>query len=100
MKVRALPDNFVQYGNENSLKFGLWNEIQDAVKLAKKIGLCGQEVDSSIIQINIGLKDNSLNDHLMVINDLSDQLELLHLSQKRYPKNDLSEMINKKVKML
>ena len=47
----------------------------------KRVGLCNQDIDSTIVQINIGLKDNSLNDHLMVMNAILDELELMELSR-------------------
>ena len=31
VKIKKLPNSFQQYSNENSLKFALWNEIQDAI---------------------------------------------------------------------
>ena len=49
-----LPKTFQQYHDEISLKCAIWTQIQEKFRDLKKLGLCDEEVDSSIVEINLG----------------------------------------------
>jgi len=77
--IKKLPETFRQYTNESALKFSLWQELQDAIKLAKTLRICSEKLDPTIININVTMNRNELLNHSMELNELCDEIELLYI---------------------
>ena len=77
--INKLPATFRQYNNEGALKFSIWQELQDAIKLAKNLRICSEKLDPTIININVTMNRNELLYHQMELNKLCDEIELLHI---------------------
>ena len=61
------------------MKFQLWYDITEGIKLAKKFGLCLKNVDPTIINIEFGLKNQALIEKKKEMNDTCTEIELLHI---------------------
>ena len=79
MVIKKLPETFRQYANESALKFALWQELQDAIKLAQTLRMCPAKLDPAIININVTMNRNELLNHSMELNGLCDEIELLYI---------------------
>jgi hypothetical protein len=77
--IKKLPETFRQCANESALKFSLWQELQDAIKLAKALRICPAKLDPAIININVTMNRNELLNHSMELNKLCDEIELLYI---------------------
>ena len=47
--INKIPQRYKKCKNEGSVKSKLWNEIQEGIKLGKKMGLCPENLDPTII---------------------------------------------------
>ena len=75
--INQIPESFRQNKNEFSMKFSLWNEIQDGISLAKKMGMCTKKIDPTILSIDFGYKSNTMLDHKKKVSQKCREIELL-----------------------
>lgn len=59
--IEKLPQSFAQYKDVLSLKFAIWDQIQKKVEACKQQGLCDEQIDTSIVDINIQTSDISFH---------------------------------------
>ena len=81
--INKLPDGYKEYTNENTLKFGVWMELQDSIKLAKQLRICPFDMDPTIININVVMKNQKVNDHAMILNEKCEEIELLYTKMEK-----------------
>ena len=98
--IDQLPTNFKHYQNEYNMKFAIWHDIQEGLQLAKKMGMCSDKVNSTIININFGLRDNRIILHKKMIQEMTNELQLLHLEYARDKKISLLRTMDIKVQEL
>ena len=60
LKIDKLPDSFRQHKDPLSLKFAIWKQIQGKIEVAKRAGKCSDDIDPSIVEINLLMADNHL----------------------------------------
>lgn len=96
LMINKLPKSFSQYKDELSIKFAIWKQIQEKIEKCKKQGLCPQDLDTSIVEINFGIGDISFLDKQKEIGALIEEIETNHIlieeankSTNRFSKNDL-----------
>ena len=77
--INKLPESYNDYTNEASLKFGIWMELQDSIKLAKQLRICSLDLDPTIININVVMKNQKVYDHAMILNEKCDEIELMYI---------------------
>lgn len=58
--IQDLPITYKQYHDIVLMKFAIWDEIQEGIKLAKSQGILKEDLDSTILQINFSHKQNHL----------------------------------------
>ena len=77
--INQIPESFRQNKNEFALKFRLWNEIQDGIALAKKMGMCSKKIDPTILSIDFGMKSNTMLDLKRIISEKCREVELVQI---------------------
>lgn len=104
VKTSELPADFSKYEDEVSMKFALWDLIQQRIKDAKEAGLCDPDLDSTIVEINFGIKSDIVLNKLKNIDSICDEIELLniHLMKEKSLKKQqkLKSKIDKRMKSL
>lgn len=79
VKTSELPESFSEFEDEVSMKFALWDLIQQRIKDAKEAGLCDPNLDSTIVEINFGIKSDTVLNKLKNIDSICDEVELLNI---------------------
>ena len=52
MRSNQLPESFCQYEDELSIKFAIWQQIQQKIKESKELGVCKEIIEPTIVEIN------------------------------------------------
>jgi len=63
------------------MKFEIWNEISEGLKLCKKLQMYPDEIDETIIDINLGMKNNVIIDKKKKINEMCKDIEFLYIQK-------------------
>ena len=79
----SLPKSFSQYEDEISLKYAIWKQIQEKFEKLKRMKLCSQNLDTTIVEINLGLSDNESFNILQQIDELNQQIEVLNIKRNK-----------------
>ena len=77
MMIKSLPLRYSKIKSDNSLKFTLWCEIQHSLEVAKISKLIKEDTDTTIVNIEVVMKDNSVWDHTMQIKKIIQKIKLL-----------------------
>lgn len=77
--INKLPESFKQYKDELSLKFALWAQIQQRIQECKDQQLCSEEIDPTIVEINLGETDIELLEKQREMGKLISQIEENHI---------------------
>lgn len=72
--------------------------LTNSVDEAKRMGLCPANVDTSIININVALRDNRVYDHLRLVKRKVEQVDILEAELKADAADGYS-VINKETKI-
>ena len=81
--ISKLPESFRQYKDELSLKFALWSQIQNKIELCKAQKLCSEEIDPTIIEINLGETDIELLEKQREMGLLISLIEQNHIRMQK-----------------
>ena len=60
LQIHQLPLTFAQYKDELSIKYAIWNQIQQKINFYKENKMCFEELDSTIIDIHFAMRDIEL----------------------------------------
>ena len=91
VKIDILPQSFKDKHDEISVKFALWQQIQEKLKECRDHGLCSKNIDTTVVEINIGLNQYEDIELLKQIQELCDSIEYqnIKLKQSEYKSNRL-----------
>ena len=78
LQVDCLPETFKQHKSELCLRFGIWTQIQNAIKIAKRDGQCPNDLDESIVEIAFVRSDVERTMKLLEIQNLLTEIEGHH----------------------
>ena len=76
VEINNLPITFCTHKDEVSMKFAIWAQIQERIKDAKEAKLCKEDLDSTIVEINFGIKNYLVLNKLIEIDKICYDLEL------------------------
>ena len=83
--ITSLPLRYSKIKSDHSLKFTLWCEIQHALQMAKVSKLIKDDTDTTIVNIEVVMKDNSVWDHTMQIKQIIQKIKAtkkqIHINQ-------------------
>jgi len=57
VRTDMLPKKFLEYNDDVSMKFRIWQQVKTKIQDAQKAGLAPGDLDSTIIEINFGVKN-------------------------------------------
>lgn len=83
VRSNQLPESFRQYEDEVSMKFAIWQQIQQKIKDAKESGVCEETIDPTIVEINLGINSFDVLNELKRIDDACAEIELLNIRLKK-----------------
>ena len=83
VRSKKLPESFRQYEDEVSIKFAIWQQIQQKIKDAKESGVCEESIDPTIVEINLGINSFDVLNELKRIDDACAEIELLNIRLKK-----------------
>lgn len=70
------------------MKYGIWKQIQTKVNDCKEAGLCRKSLNSSIVEINFGIRNFEILNELKRINEKCALIELDNIYlQKAHEQN-------------
>ena len=83
VRSNQLPESFRQYEDEVSMKFAIWQQIQQKIKDAKESGVCEENIDPTIVEINLGINSFDVLNELKRIDNACAEIELLNIRMKK-----------------
>jgi len=57
VRTNFLPESFKQYTDATHMKFAIWQQIQTKIKDCKAANLLPHDLDSTIVELNFGIKN-------------------------------------------
>ena len=87
IKIEKLPKAFEEYKDEISIKFALWKYIQEKLNECKEVYSI-EGIDTTIVEINLGLNSYKNLNKLKQIRKLNDRIEFYNIKLQLEPEND------------
>ena len=82
IKTQYLPESFKKHNDEISLKQALWTQIQDKLQECKKLKVASEHLDTTVVEINLGLNSYMNIDELKEIRQLNNLIEYYNIKNK------------------
>ena len=67
------------------------------IQAAKERGLCPTNLDQTIMQVNFGMKKNTIIENLRRIDELCNEVEILYIKFHREKEMDIKEKIHSQI---
>ena len=82
------------------MKFAIWAQIQERINDAKEAKLCKNDLDSTIVEINFGIKNYLVLNKLIEIDKICYDLELQNIKLNQETDDVMKLKISKEIKRI
>ena len=79
VRTNTLPEYFRKYEDVVSMKFAVWQQIKTKIRDCQKAGIIREDLDTTIVEINFGVKSFEIFNELKSINEQCAVIELYNI---------------------